>query len=326
MDNLCHTLAGAALAETGLKRRTALAYATLLVGANLPDVDVVCVPFSVTGGLGCRRGWTHGVLAMALLPLALAGAMLLWDRLQRKWRRRSPGDVVRPRQLVLVAAIAILSHPLLDWTNVYGVRLLMPFSDRWFYGDTLFIIDPWLWLALGGAVLWARWRGRAAGAAAGDRGGRAGAVFAAAYVALMLGSAVAARRLVSREVASAAIEAMPGIMVGPVPVSPLRRDIVVDAGDHYRVGMFRWFARPSVTFEPAAIPKGADGELARTAAWTPEGRQFVRWARFPFFEVDSGAAGIAVHIGDLRYTADPRRSWAAVTVRLVGEPGAPGGP
>jgi inner membrane protein len=29
----------------------------------------------------------------------------------------------------------------------------MPFSDRWFYGDALFIVDPWLWLILGGAVM-----------------------------------------------------------------------------------------------------------------------------------------------------------------------------
>ncbi|MGE5198160.1 MAG: metal-dependent hydrolase, partial [Rhodospirillaceae bacterium] len=45
------------------------------------------------------------------------------------------------------------SHPFLDWLNNYGVRLLMPFSERWFYGDTLFIVDPWLWLILGGAVM-----------------------------------------------------------------------------------------------------------------------------------------------------------------------------
>ena len=28
----------------------------------------------------------------------------------------------------------------------------MPFDERWFYGDTLFIIDPWIWLGLGGAL------------------------------------------------------------------------------------------------------------------------------------------------------------------------------
>ncbi len=30
----------------------------------------------------------------------------------------------------------------MDWLNSYGVRLLMPFSNRWFYGDALYIVDP----------------------------------------------------------------------------------------------------------------------------------------------------------------------------------------
>jgi inner membrane protein len=37
----------------------------------------------------------------------------------------------------------------------------MPFSDRWFYGDAVFIVDPWLWLLLGGAVMMAWTRHRA---------------------------------------------------------------------------------------------------------------------------------------------------------------------
>jgi inner membrane protein len=28
----------------------------------------------------------------------------------------------------------------------------MPFDGRWFYGDAVFIIDPWVWLLLGGAA------------------------------------------------------------------------------------------------------------------------------------------------------------------------------
>jgi inner membrane protein len=28
----------------------------------------------------------------------------------------------------------------------------MPFDGRWFYGDAVFITDPWIWLALGGTV------------------------------------------------------------------------------------------------------------------------------------------------------------------------------
>jgi inner membrane protein len=39
----------------------------------------------------------------------------------------------------------------MDWTNNYGVRPLLPWSGQWFYGDLVYIVDPWLWLALGGA-------------------------------------------------------------------------------------------------------------------------------------------------------------------------------
>ena len=68
MDNLTHTLLGGALAAAGLGRRTPLATATLLVGANLPDVDAVTYFIDPDLALGWRRGWTHGVLAWALLP------------------------------------------------------------------------------------------------------------------------------------------------------------------------------------------------------------------------------------------------------------------
>ncbi len=41
MDNLTHSLVGLALAESGLRRRTALATATLVIGANVPDIDAL---------------------------------------------------------------------------------------------------------------------------------------------------------------------------------------------------------------------------------------------------------------------------------------------
>ncbi len=44
--------------------------------------------------------------------------------------------------------LGALTHPLLDLLTTYGIRLLSPFSHRWFYGDTLFIMDPWIWLML----------------------------------------------------------------------------------------------------------------------------------------------------------------------------------
>jgi inner membrane protein len=38
--------------------------------------------------------------------------------------------------------VAVLSHLLLDWTNVYGVRLMLPFNAKWYRLDSTDIIDP----------------------------------------------------------------------------------------------------------------------------------------------------------------------------------------
>jgi inner membrane protein len=155
MDPLAHTLVGAALAETRLRRTTPLAAATLILGANAPDLDFVTSIGGTDASLFWRRGLTHGVVAMVLLPLALTGLMLLWDRAAR-WRRRPDAPPARGGPLLGLAVLAVLSHPALDWLNTYGVRLLMPFSGAWFYGDAVFILDPWLWLLMAAPVVVAR--------------------------------------------------------------------------------------------------------------------------------------------------------------------------
>jgi inner membrane protein len=72
MDNLAHTLAGAALGEAGLKQKTGLAMAALMIAANLPDIDALGLLFGEN--LAWRRGWTHGPIALVLMPIALVGA------------------------------------------------------------------------------------------------------------------------------------------------------------------------------------------------------------------------------------------------------------
>ena len=73
MDNLTHSLVGALLGQMGLKKRTGLAIPTLILAANLPDIDVL-VFLTDTLPVSFRRGWTHGVLAQATLPILLTGA------------------------------------------------------------------------------------------------------------------------------------------------------------------------------------------------------------------------------------------------------------
>ena len=149
MDNLAHTLVGASLAEAGLKRLTPLATTTLIVAANLPDVDGACYVVGSDLALGFRRGWTHGIGALALWPIALTALMVVLDRV----RRRADRPPAKSRALLALSVLGVLSHPALDWLNTYGIRLLMPFDGRWFYGDALFIVDPWLWLLAASAVV-----------------------------------------------------------------------------------------------------------------------------------------------------------------------------
>ena len=153
MDNVTHSLAGLLLAEAAVylrSRRTGPApgirtVATAsLIAANLPDADLF-----YTGAGGDRlaymlhhRGYTHTVVGVVI------GAILVWLATLLAWRWRSRQWVVRGEAgwLLALLAVSTFSHLALDWTNSYGVHPFWPFDDRWYYGDSVFIVEPWLWV------------------------------------------------------------------------------------------------------------------------------------------------------------------------------------
>jgi len=316
MDNLCHTLAGLALGEAGLKRKSPLGNATLLIGANLPDLDALSLAWGPITALGFRRGWTHGILAMAAWPLLLAGLMLAWDRGVR--RRRDPqAEPARPLGLLLLAALGVWSHPLLDLLNTYGVRLLMPFSGRWFYGDTLFIVDLGVWAALAIGVLWSRWRWRV-GAAAAGRPARFALAAVAVYIGVMAASSAQLEAFVQDAMAGHAQANAPAplrVMVAPMPLDPFRRQIVVELPDAYAIGILDLAPRRRFEGHWVQIPKHDRLPEAREAAATAEGRTYLSWARFPFYAVGEDCADGMVCIRDARYFP---QDWAEVAVSVGG--------
>jgi len=318
MDNLCHTLVGAALGEAGLRKRSPLATATLLIGANIPDVDgILYWMHRPVEALAFRRGWTHGVLAMAVWPFVLTGLMLAWDRGIRR-RRHPERPPAQPRALLLLSLLAVLTHPLLDLCNTYGVRLLMPFSGHWFHGDTLFIVDPWMWLALGGGWLLAR-ELRRRGSPRPERPARVALVAAAAYVAVMAASNLAARVMVRDAALAEGAPPAGRLMVSPRPLDPFRRDVVIRRDSVYELGTFDWLRRPHYRREGPLIARytGVDAPAARAAAASSDaGRTFLGWARFPVFEVLRSADGYEVLIADARYTLSGRARFGAVAIRV----------
>ena len=300
MDNLCHTLAGAAFGEAGLKRSTRFATPLLMIASNLPDMDVLAYATD-TPAVEWRRGWTHGVLGQAILPLVLAAIFFAIGRFRPA---RAGAPPARAAALIALSYFGVIVHVLMDWLNTYGVRLLEPFSGRWFYGDAVFIVDPWLWIVLGGGVFLAR--RRSAGAAA-----RVALVIAAAYVGAMVWSARAAREIVLNAWTAERGAPPQALMVGPVPVNPLRKMVIVDAGDRYENGTFLWRGQQLVWNGPT-VPTREDDPAVIRAREQPIVRSILVWARFPYYETAPAAGGTRVTIRDMRF--GPRVGSASVVV------------
>jgi inner membrane protein len=185
-----------ALAAAGLRRATPLAATALFMGVNAPDVDIVAGFFGEYATFAHRRGWTHGVLALALWPFVLTGVLLAWDRFVRL--KRKPGAApARAGPLLGLTTLAVLTHPTLDWLNNYGLRWLMPFDGTWFYGDATFVIDPWFWLMVGGAAFLTFSQSRSAQVR--------WAVFGALATALIVASATGAVASAAEVVPAAAV-------------------------------------------------------------------------------------------------------------------------
>jgi inner membrane protein len=290
MDNLTHSLIGAVLGQAGLKRKTGLGMPTLIVAANIPDIDGACTVLG-TVSLAMRRGITHGPIAMLLLPALLAGAMIAFDRWQTR-RGRRPADrlPVRPGWLLALAYIGCLSHPLFDWMNSYGIRLLEPFSSRWFYGDALFIIDPWLLSVLIGGVWLAQRRDRA-GRADWRRPAWTAIAGIFAYVMVNLGlSASAVSRVLDRGPDLAVVVAI------PVPLTFWRREVLWRTADRY--GSFSVTPWDEIRDGQAPRPIGMDDpRIARRVAGNPAAQALLFWARMPV----ARTKGDTIVLGDQRF-------------------------
>lgn len=150
MDNLAHSLAGLAAAKAGLERLSPGTTTLCILAANAPDADVVVLLLSDRWSfLQYHRGITHSIIGTLVLGLTLPLIFHFLDRIVSRLRGRQHTTVLKG--LVIASLLVSATHPLMDWTNNYGVRLLLPWSSRWFYGDLVFIVDPFIWLILGGA-------------------------------------------------------------------------------------------------------------------------------------------------------------------------------
>jgi inner membrane protein len=284
MDNVTHSLIGAVMGQAGLKRRTGLAMPALIIGANIPDIDGACSIYGIES-LAMRRGITHGPLAMIVLPLVLAGLLIAWDRWQARRGTRPPERLpVKPGWLLALCFIGTASHPLFDWMNNYGIRLLEPFSSRWFYGDVLFIIDPWLLAALVAGIWLSRRKERT-----GDGRWQVPAQAAIAAVVLYVSFNIGLSRMLVMHARNEA--PYPQVAVAnPVPLAFWRREVL------WRDVDGRYGAFPCILLDCRRYPLEMwrtnldDPRLSRRASSDPALRAFLFWSRMPVVRRDGDGA------------------------------------
>src|SRR5262245_11524511 len=134
MDNLTHTAVGLFLSRAGLKNWTPLATPILILASNLPDMDIAYLAGGSLNYLHYHRHWTHALASIPLMALIAVAVVRLAGRRPVAWMKAW-----------IAGMIAVAIHVLLDLTNIYGVRPLLPFSDRWLHLDWTNVIDLWIW-------------------------------------------------------------------------------------------------------------------------------------------------------------------------------------
>ena len=133
-----------ALPPDAAPRTRAVFMAVGVIAANAPDVDLFYTGIieEPLGYLLHHRGHSHTLPGLAALGI------LIWSmtRLVPTAWRAARGSESR---VILLIAVALISHLLMDTSNGYGTHLLYPLSSRWVYGDAVFVLEPWLWAILG---------------------------------------------------------------------------------------------------------------------------------------------------------------------------------
>ena len=301
MDNVTHTLFGLALAKTGLERSTPKATLALLIGANLPDLDLLAWFGGHISYLNYHRGLSHALSGLVCEAFLLAAILLVAHRMRS--RHAPPANF---RMLFLVSLAGLGSHTLLDYTNSYGIRPFLPFDGRWFAADLVFIVDPWMLTILAGGLLLPflfRLIQQEIGAkASGYRGGASVAL--SLIVAFWIGKWFAHERALD-ELRQRSYPTGEMLQVGALPqfLNPMGWSGVIETEKAYHL-TFAGFGVLQSEFERRRIKtlfKPEQSEIVAAVTQGTQARIFLGFARYPLFQINPIPQGYQVTARDLRF-------------------------
>lgn len=319
MDNVTHTLTGIALSQAGLKRKTRFALLALIIGSNLPDIDVIAtVGRGGVSYLKYHRGITHSLIGLTALAALLA--LFLWAIGRGGKQKRS----VSLKWLFLICWIATACHVLMDFTNDYGIRPFLPFSGKWHALDLMPLVPPYtlLFLILGLGIpavlsLAAKEMGDSKRPAS---AGRAGAIIALCGLVALGALRAASHQRAIQTLGSYTFGQQVPSRIGAFPsmFDPFQWTAVAetDTADYvFGVSSRGGNLNPDVI---GRFLKPAPSAALDAARNSPAGRVLLRFARFPLARVETIEGGYMVYIRDLRFASPRSERWHFVLATRLG--------
>jgi inner membrane protein len=306
MDNLTHTLAALAMSQAGLNRKTRFATLTLIVGANLPDIDLVA---TLGGGATClkyHRGITHSILGAAILATLLGALVYFLGR--KAPPAKKPGPPVDARWLLAISWIALASHVLMDFTNTYGIRPFLPFSGRWYAWDIMPIVDVLLWaLLILGLSLPPLFRLISEEVGARKTRSRWGPIFALGSMLALWGVRDLAHRRVLGFLDAHSYGQENPLRMGafPSPINPFAWTGVVETESAFHVLDASALDSDVDAEHTTVYHKPESSPVLDAAGKTRTAQVFTDFARFPWSNVEETDNGFHVTMQDLRYAPAP---------------------
>jgi inner membrane protein len=301
MDNLTHTLYGLALAKAGLERSSRHATTAILIGANLPDIDLASLIGGQINYLRYHRGITHSLFGISIESLLLALFFIGFEK-QETHRKRLQLFF----GLFLCSLIGTGSHLFLDYTNSYGIRPFLPFKSDWYSLDIVFIIDPWiLFVFLIGLGLTFLFRLINQEIGARPTSLKKGAIFC-----LILISGYWAAKGFSHHSALLELKGQPyadgePVSIGAFPqlMNPFAWHGVVETHQAFHLRIAGWSPFQFIEKEKKtrSFYKPEQKEILLAVLQGDEAKTFLGFARYPFFRILPTPNGYEVESKDLRF-------------------------
>jgi inner membrane protein len=285
MEPVTHFLTGACLGRSGFNRKTAYATLAMTLAAEAPDIDILWGFRGPVAELQHHRGITHTLIGAPAMALLVTG--FVWI----VWRLRRKDPILAPRWFLiwLFALIADLSHILLDFTNNYGVRPFFPFNPHWYAWSIVFIFDPWIFLALLGALLLPAILGladREIGAKKKPFRGRAPAIAALSFILLWYGvrNAEHAHALELIQNGEYTREPLLRTAAEPYMIDPFHWHVLMETHDTYQLADVHTLNNQVTTDDTDVIYKPAVTPAVAAAKQSYLGKVYLDWSQWPLVD------------------------------------------